>query len=1687
MPKPQQKHFWNKYRWLTAGIGLSLLVLGQVEISNEIFTDRAQTQLGGWLNNEIHLNIPAIEHVLMGLPLLLAGAVLLYVALHGSNLLPNEPSPEKEKPVLLRFLLSNISSLLVGIIVFVFLLWQIQNRDYRISMVIQWLVILIFFAIMAAWWDTRRQVNISPGIGRQDLLWMVGLTILGLVVGSFRLQGLPDMLIGDEGAFFATARDIALGDFKPPIFSSGVYTFPVLSSIGQGLLMKIFGVDLWGWRFSSVIAGVLAIIPLYLLGRDAFNRKIAVASSIALVFSPYFLAFSRLGYNNIQALFITALTLYWLFLGFQRSSFFYLFIAGCAAGLGFYTYFAARMALVIALLFIAFSWLGKKWKLSWSVLALGIFTLGAFLVVGPYISYGIRYDTQGISFKVFESVFFNTFNGLQFYSQEKLTAITPIFEWGGNELFYNPKIYLVLIARGFFRTLLIFQKPWLISEHFIAYPLAGTVGVFFYLIGMGAMIKRIKEPRFYLLMIWYLVTIFGLSVLNTVPPRHTHMVSIIPLLALLMGIGICAVARAITAFASKSHKFSPIILSVLTGMLVLGGIYDYFILMPAEYHPNPDQIISWTGIYAQDEKIVFVYTDQQEVNRVHPYLLTEYYPDITYQTISVEEFQLAPQEYLTNEKTVIFYYPDLADRIAPLLRAEWGEQTILRDFQNPDGIPVLSAGMNTPFIFERDRSLSAVFLESYGRLSLLVLLLILSLLFVSVIFFPASLTLHMPRPVRRFISWFNSQDKHPEQEEIIESNLVIPVSLSDHQEIPPEPPGWASEILPPSPAQKADKFVARARSIPTEQGRDYYLHIHFPTIRIPWIRIPAGISIQLPDLTIPMPVGLSGIVILAVAAQILISTGHPVVGIICYALSAAGLIYWAYKNPKWLLVLTNQVRMSLRAEILIGVLLLIAVIFIRTYDLGYRVYGLEADETKWTVQSWLSAILQVDLGEFASAHFIYIPVDFWFRSIFLRIFGLNFISARIETAFISTVGIVFLYLLIRKLTKNPPLAFLSTVLFGFSFLELNTSHQALHDTPLGIWIMGGLYFLVSGIIDRKSWQFQLSGILIALGILSYDTFFPTAIFSATIMLGVALYKIIKMHASPKEWLKYTALFLWPILLVYFVFIREYLAERNWYYFGIWRDSVTNKLEIGVFLRYLGKNISDLFITLFSGTTWQDSLLRWEGTMVNPVLLPFMAIGIIYNLCNLRKPFHIFLSLWFLSQVIPALIMGTVWPRVIFTSVPVLIIWGAMGLWILLAAIRPWISTFASWAIIPLFTIFLVVIIANDYRIFTTGIQDPVDRVKRRELADLAYASAKNSDLVLFPYIPAQDDSLELESHVLLFSVAGGRALGLDAENYYEQIPFDQLLLYMWENRARTSIDVFYDKTSLSMQEDRILIMNTLMNCYPGGELSNGGEFFDVYHFDTETLNHPLCYQAGAPTPISPLEGVELVSGEPIMLEWDTGDFEPSGYSITIERNNPNVFWIEAEDVFQTEGWYSASDFAIGFSGYGFLLDNWESGEARYQLNLEEQGEYRVWIRSYKRRYNDQQNFVTINGQVHYFSGNAVPLDQWVWESLGTFELPAGEVTLGMGRIYGQDEMFSVFVDTILVTAELQDKPEESSVWKNVFIFDDEHSDLSKHMLHETLQPGKYRWSVRVFDGDRLVDSEGVRGIAMPYINFTVIP
>jgi hypothetical protein len=564
---------------------------------------------------------------------------------------------------------------------------------------------------------------------------MLGLLIVGLLFTTYRLQGWPDQLMGDEGLNGSVARDLAKGTFLPPLLAQGVDTFPILATYWQGWVMRYFGIDIWGWRMASVLPGVFTIVPLYLLARDNFNRRSAILASLAMLGLPYFLVFSRLGYMISQPIFLVTLTLCLLQIGLRKKSGLYLYLAGLVSGLGFYSYFASRIAIVIAVAFVLLLWLTRQLNLRPAAKAVGLLLFGTLLVAAPYIAYAMHDNAQSMQYRVVLSFFNTVMYGGVFYPMEELARFAPIYTMGDVQLFYNPKIFLVLILRGYILTLLNFHMPGLMWEdHYMAMPLAGTVSVIFIFLGLLVALRNLRQARFQLVLLWLFIVITALSTLNTFPPRDSHMTALIPALALLAAFGLETAAIILTSLVTRLERYRNALLVLLLVLLMGGGVYDYFVTGPKYFPQRAEDVMSWAALDYEEETFLYVYETPIRDNFL-PWVVFELRQDVPFQSIQINDF-IRDKTLLEDPNTVIFYPPELDARLTPLLSTAWGEQTTLRTFRDVNVIPVLMAGMNTDFSFERDRPFLSTLLDAFQRLPFVLLLSALVMLFLLVAFLP---------------------------------------------------------------------------------------------------------------------------------------------------------------------------------------------------------------------------------------------------------------------------------------------------------------------------------------------------------------------------------------------------------------------------------------------------------------------------------------------------------------------------------------------------------------------------------------------------------------------------------------------------------------------------------------------------------------------------------------------------------------------------------------------------------------------------------------------------------------------------------------------------------------------------------------------------------------------------------------
>jgi 4-amino-4-deoxy-L-arabinose transferase-like glycosyltransferase len=126
-------------------------------------------------------------------------------------------------------------------------------------------------------------------------------------------------------------------------------------------------------------------------------------------------------------------------------------------------------------------------------------------------------------------------------------------------------------------------------------------------------------------------------------------------------------------------------------------------------------------------------------------------------------------------------------------------------------------------------------------------------------------------------------------------------------------------------------------------------------------------------------------------------------------------------------------------------------------------------------------------------------LSFYMQAPFQQLLEPGIHSARLGVALYSLLATLAFYWLVRQLAPVP-LALLSTYLLSISIMDISASRLANVESHVKLWPILALAFLASAVQKRRWELYFLSGLALALGLLTYDTVWP--IFIVVILLAV---------------------------------------------------------------------------------------------------------------------------------------------------------------------------------------------------------------------------------------------------------------------------------------------------------------------------------------------------------------------------------------------------------------------------------------------------------------------------------------------------------------------------------------------------------------------------------------------------------
>lgn len=308
--------------------------------------------------------------------------------------------------------------------------------------------------------------------GRPASLWREAPRLAEVVaVGGLLAAGIWLRVVGFDRVPSGMNHDAAWnGMYATAIRSGAEYTPYVAAAWGRETLFMYLIAPFQEWlgisaaavQAASIVAGVAALIPLYLLARDLFGRAAGLAALAFFAASGWHWVFSEVGWRCITVPPLETLALLFLWRSLERGGWARWLGAGAFAAASIYTYNAGRivpaMVAVLALWYLAFH--RDRWR---SILGGGGLAAAAFAAVGgPMLWYAANNWAK--------------FQGRAAHLLDQSQRQTGLAEnlWSALWMFN-------LSANG--------------NDFFLAEPLLETLAAALFVIGLAVLALRIRRPE----------------------------------------------------------------------------------------------------------------------------------------------------------------------------------------------------------------------------------------------------------------------------------------------------------------------------------------------------------------------------------------------------------------------------------------------------------------------------------------------------------------------------------------------------------------------------------------------------------------------------------------------------------------------------------------------------------------------------------------------------------------------------------------------------------------------------------------------------------------------------------------------------------------------------------------------------------------------------------------------------------------------------------------------------------------------------------------------------------------------------------------------------------------------------------------------------------------------------------------
>ncbi|GIK54534.1 MAG: methyltransferase domain-containing protein [Chloroflexi bacterium] len=495
-------------------------------------------------------------------------------------------------------------------------------------------ITLAFFALTDPRRDAKRREETDHGLLITDydlrftLLIALILFVTAVALRTFHLSQQPFVLSGIEASLGLNAVEILNGQIRNP-FATAWLTNPTLPLYLTAVPIQFFGQTVFAVRFLSPLVGGLTVAATYVLGERLYGRAVGLGAAILLLGSHLHLHYSHLGMSNIWSPLLVLLALGLTAVAWERPAnapqqrILWL-AAGLAIGFNAYEFTTARLLPLILLALLVWALLLDRKTLRAQVAHLLAASALALVVALPTVLFYRQYPT----------IFMERANVLGIVQtgwlpQQALSTGQSQFD------LFRQQFRLAALAFNGGEDLSPVYKP--------NAPLLSFGTAVLFLLGFLLSLFRLRQFKFALLPIWFLVTVLFAGALLLDPPQSHRLLIALPAVTLLAALALAEIISIAllghdTVTEDHSVTVSPLHLVILiTLILTLSETWFYYGRYPttnkfADVNTEAAHEISyylntlegdWTAYFYGPP---VMYTDFP----TFPYLLTDFHKGVNF-------------------------------------------------------------------------------------------------------------------------------------------------------------------------------------------------------------------------------------------------------------------------------------------------------------------------------------------------------------------------------------------------------------------------------------------------------------------------------------------------------------------------------------------------------------------------------------------------------------------------------------------------------------------------------------------------------------------------------------------------------------------------------------------------------------------------------------------------------------------------------------------------------------------------------------------------------------------------------------------------------------------------------------------------------------------------------------------------